>query len=88
MKQAESTKIQITVPGRTDYTVGDKVKLTLNKFNPIKTSDTDDDIIDNLFSGNYIISTINHMIDREKHECYMELIKDSYIVNFNNGGVR
>ncbi|MGA1049092.1 MAG: hypothetical protein ACO3UU_13875, partial [Minisyncoccia bacterium] len=32
LKQAETTKISITVPGRTDYTVGRKVRLDLNKF--------------------------------------------------------
>ena len=86
MKQAEATKVEITVPGRTDYTVGDKVNLILNKFNTIKRTDTDDDVIDNMFSGNYLISSINHSIDREKHECVMELIKDSFIVDLEKGG--
>lgn len=86
MKQAEATKVQITVPGRTDYTVGDRVKLTLNKFNTIRKTDTDDDIIDNIFSGYYLISSINHNIDRERHECAMELIKDSFIANLERGG--
>ena len=88
IKQAESTKVQITVPGRTDYTVGDRITLKLNKFNAIKNTDLEEDIIDNIFSGSYIISSINHVINREKHECYMEIIKDSFIVDFNNGGVR
>ena len=86
MKQAEATKVEITVPGRTDYTVGDKVNLILNKFNTIKRTDTDDDVIDNMFSGNYLISSINHSIDREKHECVIELIKDSFIVDLERGG--
>ena len=86
MKQAEATKIEITVPGRTDYTVGDKVNLILNKFNTIKQNDSDEDVIDNMFSGNYLISSINHTIDREKHECVMELIKDSFRVDLERGG--
>jgi hypothetical protein len=86
LRQAESTKIEIVVPGRTDYTVGKKVKVTLNKFNPIDGSDSQQDTVDNMFSGNYIISGINHFIDREKHQCHMELMKDSFIVDLDKGG--
>ena len=84
LQQAEATKIQIVVPGRTDYTVGKKVRVKLNKFNPIGSDDTD--ITDNMFSGNYIISGVNHFIDREKHQCHMELMKDSFIVDLDKGG--
>lgn len=88
LQQAEGSKIEITVPGRTDYTVGMKVKVTLNKINPIKKSESDSDVTDNMFSGNYIIAAINHYINREKHECQMQLIKDSFIVDLDRGGVR
>jgi hypothetical protein len=81
MKLAESSKIQITVPGRTDYTVGQKVSVTLNKIEPI--SKEDDDVTDKMFSGNYLISAINHYVDRNKHECYIELIKDTLQINLN-----
>jgi hypothetical protein len=84
LQQAEATKIEIVVPGRTDYTVGKKVKINLNKFNPITNTDTD--TVDNMFSGNYLISGINHFIDREKHQCHLELIKDSFIVDLDKGG--
>lgn len=86
IQQAQATKIEIVVPGRTDYTVGKKIHLNLNKFNPIQGTDTNNDITDNMFSGNYIISAINHFIDREKHQCHIELIKDSFIVDLNKGG--
>jgi hypothetical protein len=39
---------------------------------------------DKIFSGTYLIAAINHYIDKEKHECHMELIKDSFIINLNN----
>lgn len=84
MQQAEISKVEIVVPGRTDYTAGQKVYLNLNKFNPIDNGDLD--TLDNMFSGNYIISAVNHFIDREKHECHMELIKDTFIVDLNKGG--
>lgn len=84
IQQAEISKIEIVVPGRTDYTVGKKIYLNLNKFNP--TDKEDQDTADNMFSGNYIIAAINHFVNREKHECHMELIKDSFIVDLNKGG--
>jgi len=81
MKQAESTKIQIVVPGRCDYTVGRKVYVKLNKIEPV--SKNDKNTIDNMFSGNYIISAINHFITKEKHESTLELIKDSLLINLD-----
>lgn len=81
LKQFESTKIEIIVPGRFDYTVGRKVSLKLNKIEPI--SKNDKDVEDKMFSGNYIISAINHYIDRERHECTMELMKDSLKLNLD-----
>lgn len=81
MKLAEASKIQMSVPGRTDYTVGQKVKVTLNRVEPV--SDKDTDMQDKMFSGHYLISAINHYITREGHECHMELIKDSLILNLD-----
>lgn len=81
LKQAESTKIQITIPGRCDYTVGRKVSVKLNKIEP--TSKGDRKTLDNMFSGNYIIGAINHFITKEKHETTLELIKDSLLVNLD-----
>jgi hypothetical protein len=86
LQQMNATKVEIVVPGRTDYTVGSKVYLKLNKFNPIDNTDSDKDTLDNMFSGYYIISAINHAIDREKHECHIELIKDSFNVDLDKGG--
>jgi len=83
IQQAEANKVNIVVPGRTDYTVGNKIYLRLNKFNPIDSSDSDKDVLDQMFSGNYLISAINHTIDREKHQCHMQLIKDSFIMDLD-----
>lgn len=77
MKLAEASKIEITVPGRSDYTVGQKVSVTLNKIQPVSEKDDDQDLVDKMFSGFYIISAINHYVSRDRHECHMELIKDS-----------
>lgn len=80
LKQSTYFRLRIVVPGRTDYTVGQKVYIKKYKAEPINKEDKEEDIIDNITSGNYLIGSINHVIDREKHECHMELIKDSLIV--------
>lgn len=82
LKQAEAVKIEIVVPGRVDYTVGKKVKLDLPRIEPLSQADLD--IQDKIFSGTYLISAVNHYIDKDKHECHMELIKDSFIINLND----
>jgi len=81
MKLAEANKLQITVPGRSDYTVGQKVNITLNKIEPITKKEQD--ITDKMFSGNYLISAINHYVDRNKHECHIELVKETLQYNLN-----
>jgi hypothetical protein len=81
LKLAESNKLEITVPGRADYTVGQKVAIVLNKIEPI--TQTEKDITDKMFSGYYLIAAINHYVDRDKHECVMELIKDSSQISMN-----
>jgi hypothetical protein len=83
LSQANVTRLEITVLGRTDYTVGLKVYVKLNKIEPIDKATTDDDALDRILSGYYLISAINHHINRDKHECSMELIKDSFIMNLD-----
>ena len=81
MKMIDAAKIEITVPGRTQYTVGQKVLVELDKMEPSRKED--DDTLDSVLSGAYIIGAINHFIDREKHECVMELFKDSLLKDIN-----
>jgi hypothetical protein len=85
MKQAESIKIELTVPGRCDYTVGRIVEVNLNKVAPVKKTDPEDKIKDKMFSGKYMVAAINHFITRDKHECKLELIKDSMIFDLEKG---
>ena len=81
MKLAEANKLEITVPGRADYTVGQKIAVVLNKIEPL--SKKNGDTTDKMFSGFYIIAAINHYITKEKHECVMEVIKESSQMNMN-----
>lgn len=82
--QAEGLTIRILVPGRTDYTVGQRVELKVMQPEPTKDGDTEDEHLDNTFSGKYLIAAINHSIDRERHECSIELVKDSWLKNVDN----
>lgn len=72
---AESSKVEITVFGRTDYTVGQKVYLDLARNMPIEKMDRDTQ--DHMFSGYYIISSLRHSIEHSQHRIKMCLIKDS-----------
>lgn len=81
MKMVDAAKIEITVPGRTQYTVGQKVLVELDKMEPIEKKDSD--TLDSILSGAYIIGAVNHYIDRERHECVMELFKDSLLKDIN-----
>ena len=81
--QFSGQKIEILVPGRTDYTVGQKVYFKCYKMTVNSERDLPEDMIDELYTGNYLISGINHFITRNRHQCYLELIKDSLIIDIN-----
>lgn len=85
MKQFEGFKLQIKVAGRTDYTVGMKVTVKLPSVEPAGEGDSAKTIEDKMFSGTYIICAINHSIKPNRHDCYMELVKDSLIFDLNGG---
>ncbi len=74
-----SNVIEINVLGRTDYTIGQKVYVKIPKAVPIGEKDNTDELIDSSYSGYYIITAMNHTIDRGNHSINMELSKDSYI---------
>lgn len=73
--QYRSGIVEIEVYGRTDYTVGKKVNLKLNKMTVIGKEDTPDIYLDKLYSGNYVITAIVHRINRQEHRCNIELAK-------------
>jgi hypothetical protein len=80
--QIDDVSIEINVPGRTDYTVGQVVRITTFQVEPITKSESNKSQLDIIFSGKYVITSINHFITRESHQCSLELIKDSYISSF------
>lgn len=71
-------KIEITVFGRLDYTVGMTVNIDMNRLKQIDKHMTSKEIQDPTLSGVYLISAINHQFSRDgKHLCTFELIRDS-----------
>jgi hypothetical protein len=81
MTMLNANKVEITVPGRCDYTVGMRIQVTLYKVQPEDKTDTD--LIDNMFSGSYLVTAINHYINKNTHECTMEIVKDSLLIDLN-----
>jgi hypothetical protein len=77
LRQMYSQTIEIDVFGRTDYTVGKKVVLSVNRLIPIVKHDEEEDYTDKNYSGLYIITAITHKINREHHSCVLELSKNS-----------
>lgn len=82
IQMLRSSTIEIEVFGRTDYTVGQKMYIEVYK--PTVMTSTDDmstnsktGAIDTTYSGNYIVTATNHMINRESHTCVLELSKES-----------
>lgn len=82
LKLLRSCVIEINVFGRTDYTVGQKVYVEVPKPTVLTEKDqpnTDNStgFIDTAYSGNYLVTAINHVISRDKHTCVLELCKES-----------
>jgi hypothetical protein len=80
MRMLTSSKIEIDVFGRTDYTVGRKILIEIEQVRNIEKSDSNADILDKIYSGYYLITAINHQINREKHLCTIELCKESTLL--------
>lgn len=83
--QIRASTLDIEVFGRTDYTVGQTCLIEIYKSVPIHETDTTQDLLDKTLSGKYLISSINHHITKSKHECYMTLVKDSYLFDLEAG---
>ena len=79
----EKFKVNIQVLGRTDYTVGQVIDITIPKAAQI--TQTDSSVKDEMLSGRYLISAISHTINKDSHLCNMELIKNSVIRDLSKG---
>lgn len=83
LKMADACKISISILGKTDYTVGQKVYVKIPSKEPMWEGEKEH--IDKVNSGNYLIGAIAHRITRTTHMCDMELIKESMLIDLNKG---
>jgi hypothetical protein len=83
LAEAEAYKVTITVFGRTDYSAGQRVHLSVPKATQLDPRLPPDTYEDKVMSGEYLIGALCHQITRQSHECILELIKDSLMVNLN-----
>lgn len=77
LKQIQGMSIMIQVYGRLDYSVGHVVDFTAFIDDVTDKSMTDEQIIDPVISGKYLITSMSHEITPTKHVCNIELSKDS-----------
>lgn len=78
LRQYQQHKIEITVFGRTDYSVGMTVDVDINRMQKLTREMSSSQIPNPLVSGKYIVSAVCHRFGRDgKHETTMELIRDS-----------
>jgi hypothetical protein len=75
MGSFHSSKIQIGVFGRTDYTVGRKVGVDFNRMMQLTPGDDTNIYLDKMYSGEYISTAVVHKISRDEHRCSIELSK-------------
>jgi hypothetical protein len=80
-------RMNISVPGRTDVEVGRMLYFRYPALGPKNQADlVANDAQDTLYSGYYLITAINHKINRHEHIMTMEIVKDS--LNVNNISVK
>jgi uncharacterized protein YktA (UPF0223 family) len=81
-------RMNISVPGRTDVEVGRLLYFIYPSLGPKDQSDLNSSTVnqDTLYSGYYLITAINHKINRHEHIMTMEIVKDS--LNVNNISVK
>jgi hypothetical protein len=70
-------RIEVTVPGRSDFEAGGVVYFAMPKMGPKDESDKTEQY-DNYLSGLYLVSCIRHKITDLKHTMICELVKDSF----------
>ena len=74
-------KMDMTIPGRTDAEVGCVIKFNFPAVKPASEEDKAVDNIDKLYSGNYLITAIRHVVTSQSHEMILQVVKDSLYVD-------
>jgi len=76
MLELDNFKMTIGIPGRTDIEVGNLININLPKAFPAFTEDTATQMIDEMYSGYYLITSLNHKINPLTHFITCEVTKD------------
>lgn len=84
LARLETTRVRIRVWGRLDYSIGQKVYLSIPKATQVDKGNSE---IDPILSGNYLIESMAHSISGKKHLITMELVKDSYIADISSSTI-
>ncbi len=79
LAQTEFIKLNLVIHGRTDMKVGQVINFEMGKF---QTSDESDQSksskLDPYYSGNYLITAIQHRLTLTRHEAIIQLVKESF----------
>ena len=86
MAEMNAFTMDLTVPGRSDLTVGQVIDVFIYRNTPIKAKDTEESVLDKTFSGRYLITSLCHELNREKHIIHMTVVKDSLIIDLTKEG--
>ena len=83
--RARSSSLSIIVSGDSNRRVGDVVSLDIPKLEP--TEDGSSDPKDRMMSGRYLVTSLQHVINKEKgYTTRLELSRDSLPFEFMNAG--
>jgi hypothetical protein len=84
-----STRLNMEVPGRSDMVVGAVVDLLLYKMAATDPKQKEANLLDNVFSGRYLVTKVRHHIKRtdNRHTMYLEVVKDSFSKDVFNPAV-
>jgi hypothetical protein len=76
--ELDNLRLEIVISGRTDIEVGSIMYISFPNPKPVEEGDTITDREDTLYSGNYLVSCINHKITILEHKMICEVLKDGF----------
>lgn len=85
MLELDNFRMKIGIPGRTDIEVGNLIYIDLPKVNPTFSEERSSKQIDEMYSGYYLITSLNHKINPLTHFITCEVSKDSIPREAYNG---
>lgn len=78
MAELEAVKLEITVPGKTDIEVGRLIRFNFPLVGEKTNTPDRTEAYDKLVSGIYLITGINHVLNRVGHTMLLEIVRDSF----------